>query len=489
MAPVLNLNLNCFMPIFANEMVSSLPGNTKHTIYKLGNTILSSVYNTVKGSFTNGYLIENIKCNWAGISNHLTDVPNDLSAVIRECTGIKIPIKSIATYGNSTSVILEEEHLLQNTTLVELKGCTTTEGEAILQEHNAKMLVNNLRDILNHSEITLKNAQEAGVAIFNLLNIPVKYTADNLKIIVDTLGIISDNAQEAGVAIFNLLNIPVKYTADNLKVILDAFNVTLDGIPPTEVGKNILDLLSKPFTEATTSTTEKPNEDTNGSGYTGAYITATVFGIISLGFAAKYGWDWYKGRNIKNENLELERKNIKLVDENIELKKDILNLKTLIEFRTTLDDIIEIGNLTDILAILSKTNQDTINLHDQDYDISPLKLKIQGLDKAIIKLNSVSNICANINSLGNTLHKICELLNGKGSFISIKSFTNLVTELRKTNIKSEEHKNCLEKIFETLLRIDETSSGEYTYIPEEGLQNHEMPLLADVSSSSSGIGV
>ncbi|MFP3012944.1 MAG: DUF5460 family protein, partial [Rickettsia sp.] len=175
MAPVLNINLNCFMPIFANEMVSSLPGNTKHTIYKLGNTILSSVYNTVKGSFTNGYLVENIKCNWAGISNHLTDVPNDLSAVIRECTGIKIPIKSIATYGNSTSVILEEgKHLLQNTTLVELKECTTTEGEAILQEHNAKMLVNNLRDILNHSEITLKNAQEAGVEIFNLLNIPVK---------------------------------------------------------------------------------------------------------------------------------------------------------------------------------------------------------------------------------------------------------------------------------------------------------------------------
>ncbi|MCC8462805.1 MAG: DUF5460 family protein [Rickettsia endosymbiont of Ecitomorpha arachnoides] len=474
MAPVLNINLNCFMPIFANEMVSSLPGNTKHTIYKLGNTILSSVYNTVKGNFTNGYLVENTKCNWAGISNHLTDVPNDLSSVIRECTGIKIPIKSIATYGNSTSVILEEgKHLLQNTTLVKLKECTTTEGEAILQEHNAKMLVNNLRDILNHSEITLKNAQEAGVEIFNLLNIPVKFTTDNLKVIVDALGIISDNAQETGVKILNLLNIPVKFTTDNLKVILDAFNVTLDDISPTEVGKNILALLSKPFT-----TTEKPNDDTNGSGYTGAYITATVFGIISLGFAAKYGWDWYKGRNIKNENLELEGENIKLEDENIELKKDNLNLKTLIEFQAILDEIIEIGNLTDILAILSKTNQDPINLHDQ-YDISPLKLKIQGLDKAIIKLNSVSNICTNINSLGNTLHKICELLNGKNTFIAIKSFVNLIKELRKTDIKSEEHKNCLEKIFETLLGIDETSSEEYTYIPEEVLQNHEMPLLAD----------
>ena len=93
---------------------------------------------------------------------------------------------------------------------------------------------------------------------------------------------------------FDVLKIPVKFTTDNLKIILDAFNVTLDDISPTEIGKNILDLLSKPFTEATTSTTEKPHDDTNGGGYTGAYITATVFGIISLGFAAKYGWDWYK---------------------------------------------------------------------------------------------------------------------------------------------------------------------------------------------------
>ncbi|WP_041079607.1 DUF5460 family protein [Rickettsia asembonensis] len=226
------------------------------------------------------------------------------------------------------------------------------------------------------------------------------------------------------------------------------------------------------------SPTERTNDDTNDGGYTVAYITATVFGIISLGFAAKYGWDWYKGKNIKDKNLKLEGENIKLEDKNIKLQKDNINLNTLIEFQAILDEIIEIGNLTDILAILSKTNQDTINLHDQDYDISSLKLKIQGLDKAIIKLNSVSNICTNINSLGNTLHKICELLNGKNTFISIKSFVDLIKELRKTDIKSEEHKNCLEKIFETLLGINETSSGEYTYIPEEELQNHEIPLLA-----------
>ncbi|XVN44640.1 MAG: DUF5460 family protein [Rickettsia hoogstraalii] len=74
--------------------------------------------------------------------------------------------------------------------------------------------------------------------------------------------------------------------------------------------------------------------------------------------------------------------------------------------------------------------------------------------------------------------------------MAIKSFANLIKESRETDInKSEEYKNCLEKIFETLLGIDKTSSGEYTYIPEEELQNHEMPLLADVLSSSSGIEI
>ena len=421
MAPILNINLNCFMPIFANEMVSSLPGNTKHIIYKLGNTILSSVYNTVKGSFTNGYLVENIKCNWAGIYNHLTDVPNDLSAVIRECTGIKIPIKSIVTYGNNTSVILEEgKHLLQNNTLVELKECTTTEGEAVLQEHNAKMLVNNLRDILNHSEITLKNAQEAGVEIFNLLNIPVKFTTDNLK------------------------------------VILDAFNVTLDDISPTEVGKNILDLLSKPFTEATTSTTEKPNDDTNGGGYTGAYITATVFGVISLGFATKYGWDWYKGRNIKNENLDLVMKHkelafVKLLHENFKNNAVIL------------DEVIKINNLDDIIKLAK-------SIKEYEFSILPLT----NLNNEIVKLNSPSAIAINLDSSSEILHEICKSLGGDDSFQTISNFTSLITIIRTANPKSEEYKESITEIFEIF-------NPRYTDID---YQNCKMPLLADVSSPS-----
>ncbi|EER21021.1 MULTISPECIES: DUF5460 family protein [spotted fever group] len=426
MAPILNINLNCFMPIFANKMVSSLPGNTKHIIYKLGNTILSSVYNTVKGSFTNGYLVENIKCNWAGIYNHLTDIPNDLSAVIRECTGIKIPIKSIVTYGNSTSVILEEgKHLLQNNTLVELKECTTTEGEAVLQEHNAKMLVNNLRDILNHSEITLKNAQEAGVEIFNLLNIPVKFTTDNLKIIID------------------------------------AFNVTLDDIFSTEVGKNILDLLSKPFTEATTSTIEKPNDDTNGGGYTGAYITATVFGVISLGFAAKYGWDWYKGRNIKNENLDLVIKNKELAF--VELLHENFKNNAVI-----LDEVIKINNLDDIIKLAK-------SIKEYEFSILPLT----NLNNEIVKLNSPSAIAINLDSSSGILHEICKSLGGDDSFKTISNFASLITIIRTANPKSEEYKESITEIFEIF-------NPRYTDID---YQNCKMPLLADVSSPSDSYGI
>ncbi|AAY62066.1 unknown [Rickettsia felis URRWXCal2] len=539
MAPVLNINFKCVMPIFGNEMVSSLPGNVSHIIHKLSGTIFSSVYSTVEGTFKKGYMVNNAQCNWKNIEQSFSESPNDFSILHQECNnGLNTPINNIFTdaesnphillqqtvtpHQNGTANILGQlykvtnDYMFSQGDITETNGadflglneCTKKEAISALQNYNTykkqltsiETLTNILQDTLNHLGISQDNAQEVGVKIFDVLKIPVKFTTDNLRVILNAFKITLDNAQEAGVKTFDVLKIPVKFTTDNLKIILEAFNVTLDDISPTEIGKNILDLLSKPFTETTTSTTERTNDDTNDGGYSGAYIAGVALGTLAigtlLGYAAKYGWDWYKGRNIKNENLgiegeniKLEGENIKLEGENIKLQKDNLNFKTLIEFQAILDEIIEIGNLTDILAILSKTNQDTINLHDQDYNISPLKLKIQGLDKAITKLNSVSNICTNINSLGNTLHKICELLNGKDTFISIKSFVNLIKELRKTDIKSEEHKNCLEKIFETLLGIDETSSGEYTYIPEEELQNHEMPLLADVSSNSSGIGV
>lgn len=528
MAPVLNINFKCVMPIFGNEMVSSLPGNVSHIIHKLSGTIFSSVYSTVEGAFKKGYMVNNAQCNWKNIEQSFSESPNDFSILHQECNnGLNTPINNIFTgaesnphillkqtvtpHQNGTANILGQlykvtnDYMFSQGDITETNGadflglneCTKEEAISALQNYNTykkqltsiETLTNILQNTLNHLGISQDNAQEVGVKIFDVLHIPVKFTTDNLMVILNAT---LDDAQEAGVKTFDVLKIPVKFTTDNLKIILEAFNVTLDDKSPTEIGKNILDLLSKPFTEATISTTERTNNDTNDGGYSGAYIAGVALGTLAigtlLGYAAKYGRDWYKGRNIKNENLELEDKNLKLEDENINLQMDNLNLKTLIDFQAILDEIIEIRNLTDIIAILNNSTQNTIDLHVQDYNSSLLK-EIQDLDKAITKLNSVSKICTNINSLGNTLHEICELINGDDTFISIKSFADLIKELRKTDIKSKEYENCLKKIFETVLEIDETSSGEYNYISEEELQIHEMPLLADVSSSSSGIGV
>ncbi|MCC8418152.1 MAG: DUF5460 family protein [Rickettsia endosymbiont of Glossina mortisans submortisans] len=492
MAPVLNINFKCVMPIFGNEMVSSLPGNVSHIIHKLSGTIFSSVYSTVEGTFKKGYMVNNAQCNWKNIEQSFSESPNDFSILHQECNnGLNTPINNIFTDAESNPHIL-----LQQTVTPHQNGTANILGQLYKVTNDymfsqGDITETNGADFLGLNECT-KEETISALQNYNTYKKQLTSIETLTNILQDTLnhlGISQDNAQEVGVKIFDVLNIPVKFTTDNLKIILEAFNVTLDDISPTEIGKNILDLL-RPFTEATTSTTERTNDDTNDGGYSGAYIAGVALGTLAigtlLGYAAKYGWDWYKGKNIKNENLELEGENIKLEDENIKLQKDNINLKTLIEFQAILDEIIEIGNLTDIL---SNTKQDTINLHDQDYDISLLKSKIQGLNKAIIKLNSVSNICTNINSLGYTLHQICDLLNGKDTFIAIKSFANLIKESRKTNIESEEHKNCLEKIFKTLLGIDETSSIEYTNIPEEELPNHEMPLLAAESSDSLGIGV
>ncbi len=492
MAPVLNINLKCVMPIFENEMVSSLPGNVSHIIHKLSGTIFSSVYSTVEGAFKKGYMVNNAQCNWKNIEQSFSESPNDFSILHQECNnGLNTPINNIFTDAESNPHIL-----LQQTVTPHQNGTANILGQLYKVTNDymfsqGDITETNGADFLGLNEC-IKEETISALQNYNTYKKQLTSIKTLTNILQDTLnhlGISQDNAQEVGVKIFDVLNIPVKFTTDNLKIILEAFNVTLDDISPTEIGKNILDLL-RPFTEATTSTTERTNDDTNDGGYSGAYIAGVALGTLAigtlLGYAAKYGWDWYKGKNIKNENLELEGENIKLEGENIKLQKDNINFKTLIEFRAILDEIIEIENLTDIL---NNTKPDMINLPDQDYDISLLKSKIQGLNKAITKLNSVSNICTNINSLGYTLHQICDLLNGKDTFIAIKSFTNLIKESRKTNIESEELKNCLEKIFKTLLGIDETSSSEYTNISEEELPNHEMPLLAAESSDSSDIGV
>ncbi|CAK6508707.1 DUF5460 family protein [Rickettsia helvetica] len=450
MAPVLNSNVfKCVMPIFSNEMISSLPGNVNHIVHKLGNTILSSVYNTVEGTFKKGFLVNNAHCNWKNIEYSFQDSPDDFSILHTECIkGLDTPINNIFTDAENNPRILLQQAVTPN-------------------QNGTVNIFDQLYKVTHDYMFSQGNITETNGADFLGLNECTKEeainTLQNYNTYKDTL-------------------IPHESFINTLENTLNRLGISLDNVSPTEIGKHILDQLGKAYTEATTpSTTGNPNNDTNDGGYSGAYIAAVAVGTLVvgaiLGYTVKYGWDWYKGRNIKNENLELKYENSKL-------KLGDKTLEILIEDQAILDEIIGIGNLTDILAILSNPNQDTINLHGQDYDISLLKSKTQDLDKAIIKLNSISNIFANINSLGNTLHIICTLLNGQDTFMTVKSFATLIKESRKTDTKSEEHKNCLEKIFETLLGIDETSNREYHYILEEELQNHEMPLLADGSSPS-----
>ena len=398
MAPVLNINFKCVMPIFGNEMVSSLPGNVKYIIHKLGNTILSSVYKTnTEGKFEEGYLVNNTDCNWGNIAESFSKNPDNFAVLHKQCitkSGLDIPINNIFTDAENNPHILLQQAITphQNGTANIFDQAYKVTLDYMFSQGN--ITETNGADFLGLNECTKEEAMSVlqKYSTYKKQLTSIETLTNTLQDTLNHLGISQDNAQEAGVKIFNVLNIPVKFTTDNLKIILEAFKITLDDISPTEVGKNILDLLSKPFTEATTSTTERTNDDTNDGGYSGAYIAGVALGTLALGtilgYGIKYVWDRHKGKNIKDKNLELE-------GENIKLQKDNINLSALIEFQAILDEIIEIGNLTDILAILSKTNQDTINLHGQDYDISLLKSKIQGLDKAIIKLNSVSNICTN----------------------------------------------------------------------------------------------
>ncbi|MCZ6902541.1 MAG: DUF5460 family protein, partial [Rickettsia endosymbiont of Ixodes persulcatus] len=274
--------------------------------------------------------------------------------------------------------------------------------------------------------------------------------------------------QEVGVKIFNLLNVPVKFTNDNLKIILEAFNVTLDDISPTEVGKNILDLLSKPFTEATTPTTESPNDDTNGDGSWGYVIGAVGFIAASL-MVAKYGWDWYKGRTKNKEFSQLEYEN---------LKYQILNSD-----KDILDTILKIKDLDDIIKMLDKlentdectqiNNKSIITLTSQDYDLVGLKTIMKNLNQEFKNLNSLDKIFSNINSLGEILNNIYSFIKPSVNNcptnnpilpykITIKTFEEILQNIRnlennKVSIKAQFplYEDSFQKLF-SMLPIENT---------------------------------
>ena len=93
---LLNINFKCVMPIFGNEIVSSLTGNISHIIHKLSGTIFSSIYSTVEGAFKKGYIVDNAQCNWKNIEQSFNEFPNDFSILHQECNnGLNTPINNI----------------------------------------------------------------------------------------------------------------------------------------------------------------------------------------------------------------------------------------------------------------------------------------------------------------------------------------------------------------------------------------------------------
>ncbi|AFC73501.1 DUF5460 family protein [Rickettsia montanensis] len=424
MASILNINFKCIMPMFGNEIASSLPGNVSHIIHKLSSTIFSSVYSTVEGAFKKGYIVYNAQCNWKNIEQSFNESPNDFSILHQECNnGLNTPINNIFIDAENNPHILLQQAVTPH-------------------QNGTASILDQLYKVTNDYMFSQGNITETSGADFLGLNECTKEEAmsalQNYNTYKETL-------------------IPRESFINTLENTLNHLGLSLDNVSPTEIGKDILDQLGKAYTDPTT--TERPNDDTNDGGYSGAYIAGVALGTLAvgtiLGYCIKYGWDWYKGRNIKNENLDLVMKNkelafIELIHANFKNNAVIL------------DEVIKINNLHDIIKLAK-------SIKEYEFSILPLT----NLNNEIVKLNSPSAIAINLGSSSGILHEICKSLGGDDSFKTISNFARLITIIRTANPESEEYKESITEIFEIF-------NPRYTDID---YQNCEMPLLADVSSS------
>ncbi|QWB87239.1 hypothetical protein JRD95_01310 [Rickettsia parkeri] len=431
MASILNINFNCVMPIFSNEIVSRLPGNVSHIIHKLSSTIFSSVYSTVEGAFKKGYIVDNTQCNWKNIEQSFNESPNDFSILYQECNnGLNIPINNIFIDAENNPHILLQQAVTPH-------------------QNGTASILSQLYKVINDYIFSQGNITETSGADFLGLNECTKEAAmsalQNYNAYKETL-------------------IPRESFINTLENTLNHLGLSLDNVSPTEIGKNILDQLGKAYTDPTT--TERPSDDTNDGGYSsGAYIAGIALGTLAvgtiLGYCIKYGWDWYKGRNIQNENLDLIMKNKELAF--VELLYENFKKNAVI-----FDEVIKINNLHDIIKLAK-------SIKEYEFSILPLT----NLNNEIVKLNSPSAIAINLDSSSGILHEICKSLGGDDSFQTISNFARLITIIRTTNPKSEEYKESIIEIFEIF-------NPCYTDID---YQNCKMPLLADVSSPYNSLGI
>ncbi|AEK75148.1 hypothetical protein RHHCN13_05970 [Rickettsia conorii subsp. heilongjiangensis] len=429
MVSILNINFKCVMPIFSNEIVSRLPGNVSHIIHKLSNTIFSSVYSTVEGAFKKGYIVDHTQCNWKNIEQSFNESPNDFSILHQECNnGLNIPINNIFIDAENNPHILLQQTVTphQNGTVSILSQLYKVTNDYIFSQGN--ITETSGADFLGLNECTKEEAMSA---------------LQNYNAYKETL-------------------IPRESFINTLKNTLNHLGLSLDNVSPTEIGKDILDQLGQAYTDPTT---ERPNDDTNDGGYSGVYIAGVALGTLAvgtiLGYCIKYGWDWYKGRNIKNETLDLVMKNKEL--QFVELLHENFKKNAVI-----FDEVIKINNLHDIIKLAK-------SIKEYEFAILPLT----NLNNEIVKLNSPSAIAINLDSSSGILHEICKSLGGDDSFQTINNFARLITIIRTANPKSEEYKESIIEIFEIF-------NHSYTDID---YPNCEIPLLADVSSPYNSLGI
>ncbi|ADE30320.1 hypothetical protein rpr22_CDS743 [Rickettsia prowazekii str. Rp22] len=362
--------------------------------------------------------MHNADCNWKNIMQSFTESPNDFSILHQECSsGLNIPINNIFTdTENNTHLLLDQTvtHNQNGTANILGKIYKVTNGYMFSQ---GDITSTNGANFLGLNQCT----EEAAISVLQ-----------NYHSYKETL-------------------IPRASFINTLAETLNHLGLYLDNISPMEIGKYILDQFGKTYDEPTT---EKSNNDTNCHEYSNSYYYVVALGTLALGsilgYTAKYVWDNYNGKNIKNENIELVR-------ENKQLKFSTLLYENFKNNAFILDEIIKINNLNDIIK-LAKSMQEFKS------SISSLT----NLNNEIIKLNSPSAIALNLASVSKILHEICDNLKGNDSFTTINNFAKLITMIRTENPDSEEYKASIKEILEIF-------SSHYEEIEE---LNYATPLLA-----------
>jgi len=378
----------CVMPIFQNEILSSLSSNTTHIIHKFDSTVLSSVYNTFNGIFHNGFLLVNENCNWQNIKKNLETAVNDLSTLYQECTGIIIPIHDIISDKETgrTTPILKKEINPTNDTITIFDQTYAT---------NDNIFSLNNKTYLGLSECTPKFA--------------ISILKDYLQSLIPT-------------TITTTTTTTTESSIDILKNALDFYGISLENVSPTQIGKSVLNALNIPFLDpTTTTTTEAPNDGANDGSYTGTYIaiaatTSLALGI-ALGYGIKYGIDWYKGKNSINHTEEEHPLLIETGD--------------IYQARQFIQELIQkLQELAKIDEKYEEIEESTNTSLQSDYNILINLLK--GFNKTLQNDRDIIQILTELDNLVNQEHKL-------DSNICQQNLYKLQTTLQSSNFKYLKH--------------------------------------------------